>query len=96
MITDFFKGLLVGVIAPVIIFAVVLFFVISNRREKEIVRYVEIQQQIETLREDYVNRDPLDFIDSIDGVRGAADSAYGDFTRKRDEALQRFRSGLPD
>ena len=96
MITDFFKGLIIGVITPTVLFGVILFFVISNHKEKEIIRYVEIQQQIEELREDYVNRDPVEFLDSVPGVRESADGAYGDFERKRDEALQRFRGGLAD
>jgi len=96
MIADFWKGVIAGAIASAIIFGVVLFFVISNVKEKEIIRYVEIQREIEALQEDYSNRDPVEFLDSIPGVRESADGAYGDFERKRDEALQRFRGGLAD
>ena len=96
MITDFFKGIIIGVVACAIIFTFVSVVYIRTRKEKEIIKYVEIQQIHEALREDYVNRDPVEFLDSIEGVRGAADGAIGDFTRKRDEALQRFRSGLVD
>ena len=94
--TDFFKGIIVGVVASAIIFGVILFFVISNQKEKEIIRYVEIQQQTEELREDYVSRDPVEFLDSVPGVRESADGAIGEFERKRDEALQRFRSNYAD
>ena len=96
MITDFFKGLIIGVITPTVLFGVILFFVISNQKEKEIIRYVEIQREIEALQEDYSNRDPVEFFDSVPGVRESADGAIGDFERKRDEALQRFRGGLAD
>ena len=96
MITDFFKGIIVGFVFSAILFAFIGVVYIRTRKEKEIIKYVEIQQQIEELREDYVSRDPYEFIESIPGVRGATDGAYSDFERKRDEALQRFRSGLAD
>ena len=94
MITDFWKGFITGAVALAVVFGVVLFFVLSNVREKEIIRYVEIQREIEELREDYVSRDPVEFIDAVPGVRESVDGAYSDFERKRDEALYRFRSGL--
>ena len=96
MITDFWKGLIIGVVASAIIFTFVSVLYIRTRKEKEIIRYVEIQQQIEELREDYVSRDPVEFLDSVPGVRESADGAYGDFERRRDEILQRFRTGLVD
>jgi hypothetical protein len=96
MITDFWKGLIIGVAASAIIFGVISLVYFRNRREKEIVKYVEIQQQIEELREDYVSRDPVEFFDSVPGVRESADGAYGYFERRRDEILQRFRTGLAD
>jgi len=95
-LSDFVKGIIVGVISAVIIFGVISLVYFRNRREKEVIRYVEIQQQIEELREDYVSRDPVEFFDSIEGVRGAADGAYSDFERRRDEILQRFRTGIAD
>ena len=94
MITDFWKGLIIGVVASAIIFGVISLVYFRNRREKEIIRYVEIQREIEELREDYVSRDPVEFIDAVPGVRESVDGAYSDFERKRDEALYRFRSGL--
>jgi hypothetical protein len=96
MITDFFKGIILGFVFSAILFAFVGVLVYRNRKEKEIIKYVEIQREIEALQEDYSNRDPVEFFDSIEGVRGAADGAIGDFDRKRDEALLRFRSGLSD
>jgi len=94
MITDFAKGIIVGVIFSAFIFGFVGVLVFKNTKEKEVIRYVEVQREIESLREDYVSRDPLEFVDSIPGVRGAVNGAVAEFTRKRDEAVQRFRSGL--
>ena len=95
-LTDFAKGIITGFLSAVIIFGVITFVLYKNRREKEIIKYVEIQSEIEALHEDYSNRDPLEFFDAFPGVRGAADGAIGDFERKRDEALQRFRSRFVD
>jgi len=92
MISDFTKGLITGVIFSALIFAFVGVVFYKNTHEKEVIKYVEIQQEIESLREDYSSRDPLEFVDSVPGVRGAADGATADFIRKRDEAIQRFRS----
>jgi len=92
MTTDFWKGIITGVATSLLLFGVILFFVISNKKEKEIIKYVQIQQEIESLREDYGNRDPVEFLD-VPGVRGAADNSFADFERRRDEAVQRFRSG---
>ncbi|GHU12564.1 hypothetical protein FACS1894161_1050 [Spirochaetia bacterium] len=57
--------------------------------------YAEKQVEIQQLREDYGNRDPVEFLD-VPGVRDTADNAADEFRRKRDEALQRFRNRLAD
>ena len=95
-LTDFAKGIIAGVVVSVIIFSVIITFHFLNKRDKEFIEYVERQQEIEALREDYVNRDPYEFFDAVPGVRGAADSGYADFERRRDEAVQRFRNRLVD
>jgi len=94
-ITDFGKGVLVGFLLSAIVFGLVVGVVVHRMKVKEIVEYAERQQVIEQLREDYVNRDPLEFLEDP-GIRGAADGAAADFERRRDEILQRFRSGLAD
>jgi hypothetical protein len=94
--TDFFKGIIAGVAASVIVFGIILAIGFFNRRDKEILEYVETQNEIQQLREDYGARDPYEFLDEVPGVRGAADDANADFQRKRDEALQRFRNRLAD
>ena len=93
--SDFVKGLITGCIATLIICGVIFALVFFQRRDKELVEYAEKRMAIEDLREDYINRDPVEFFE-IPGVRGAADGATADFERKRDEAVQRFRSGLAD
>jgi hypothetical protein len=70
-----------------VVFAAVYF----RNREKELIDYAERRQIIEALREDYGNRDPVEFLDADAGVRNAADGARRDFDRKRDEIVQRFR-----
>jgi len=93
--TDFWKGLIVGFISAVIICGVVAGFVYSHNKNKELVKYVEKQMEIENLREDIVNRDPDEFLE-IPDVRRAADGAAAEFERKRDEIMERFRSRNAD
>jgi hypothetical protein len=95
VMTDFFKGIIAGVAVSVILFGVILTIGYFNRRDRELMEYVETQNEIQSLREDYGNRDPYEFLDDP-GVRGAADDANAEFRRKRDEALQRFRNRLVD
>jgi hypothetical protein len=96
MITDFWKGVILGTIASAVIAGVIAGLVYSHNRDKEIVRYAEKRIEIEAVREEYRNRDPDEFIDDIPDVRRAADGATAEFERKRDEALQRFRNKLAD
>jgi len=91
-ITDFAKGIITGFISAVIIFGVIYALWFFQKRDKELIKYVEKQIEIETLREDYRNRDPVEFLDDIPGVRRAADRATAEFDRKRDEAIQRIRN----
>ena len=99
-LTDFAKGIITGFISAVIILGVIYALWFFHKRErtfspKELFEYVEKQQAIEVLREDYVNRDPDEFLE-LPGVRGAVDGASVEFLRKRDKAVQRLRSGHPD
>ena len=94
-LTDFGKGVLAGFLGSAILFGVVVGVMVHRMKVKEIVNYVETQQVIELLREDYVNRDPLEFLE-VPGVRGAADVAAADFERRRDEIIYRFRNRLAD
>jgi hypothetical protein len=92
-LTDFGKGIIAGVIASAIVCGVIFALHFLYKRDKELAEYVEKQEAVEALREDYVSRDPVEFLD-IPGVRGAVDGAAAEFERKRDEVLQRFRNRL--
>ena len=94
--TDFGKGFIAGIVITAVIFGFVAGLMVRQAKVKEIAEYAQRQQAIELMREDYVNRDPDEFIDTVPGVRGAADGAATDFERKRDEAVERFRSRLAD
>jgi hypothetical protein len=94
-LTDFVKGLLAGVFCSAVIFVFISAVHLQNERDRGIVEYAERQEIIDGLREDYAGRDPVEFLE-LPGVWGAVDGASADFIRKRDEALQRFRSRLAD
>jgi len=91
-ITDFVKGIIAGFISAVIIFSVIYALWFFQKRDKELIKYVEKQIEIEAVREDYRNRDPVEFLDDIPRVRRVADRATAEFDRKRDEAIQRIRN----
>jgi cell division protein FtsL len=93
--TDFGKGIIVGFITAVIIFSAIAVVVYTRNKDKEKIEYVEQQMEIEALREDIINRDPVEFLE-IPDVRRSADTATADFDRKRDEAIQRLRTGNLD
>jgi len=95
--TDFVKGIITGFISAVIIFSVIFALWFFQKRDKELIKYVEKQIEIEAVREDeflrnFRNRDPDEFLDDIPGVRRAVDNATAEFDRKRVEALQRIRN----
>jgi hypothetical protein len=90
--TDFAKGMIAGAVAAVILFGVIHVVMFFNRRDKEVLEYAETQNKIQSLREDYGNRDPYEFLDDIPGARGAADSGIERIHRKRDEIIQRQRN----
>ena len=94
-ISAFWRGVIAGVIASAIIVGVGLWLIHLNKRDRRLIEYAERQMEIELLREDIINRDPDEFLEVPD-VRRAADGATAEFDRKRDEALQRFRSGYFD
>ena len=95
-LTDFGKGVIAGLVLAVIIFGVFFALMYLNKRDKELIEYAKKQMEIEALHEDYSNRDPAEFIDTVPGVRRTIDTAADEFKRKRDEALYRFRSRNAD
>ena len=96
LLTDFAIGVIAGFFTAAIIFGVVAVTVHLRNRDKEKIEYVERQIEVEALREDYGNRDPVEFLETVPDVRRAADGAAADFERKRDEILHRFRNRLAD
>jgi hypothetical protein len=94
-ITDFGLGFIAGALVAIFVIGVITGLMYLRNRDRGLIEYAEKQIEIESLREDVINRDPVEFLE-IPGVRRAADGAAAEFERKRDEALQRFRSGLPD
>ena len=88
-------AVIAGIIAAIFIFGVITGLRYFHTRDKEVINYAEIQQEIDDLREDYGNRDPAEFLEEP-SVRGAADGAAAEFERRRDEAVQRFRSHYTD
>jgi predicted nucleic-acid-binding protein len=95
-LSGFAKGFIAGVVFSVIVFSFALGVITHHAKVREVSEYVERKQIIEELYQDYVSRDHVEFLDAIPGVRGAADGAAADFERRRDEILQRFRSGIVD
>ncbi|MDR2542882.1 MAG: hypothetical protein LBC80_05470 [Treponema sp.] len=96
VLTDFAYGLIIGFITAVIICGTITGLMYVNLKHKERINYVERQQAIEDLREDVINRDFVEFLETMPDVRTAADGAITDFERKRDEILERFRSRIAD
>jgi len=95
-LNNFKIGFVAGVLVSVFLFGAVFAVLIFRGREKELIEYVEKQQVIETLREDYSGRDFVEFLDDVPGVRRAADGTATEFDRKLDEILQRFRDRFAD
>ena len=93
------KGLIyfiAGVLLASIFWGSVFTAVYFRNREKGLIGYVEMQQAIEELREDYGSRDTHEFLDHYSSIRDAADGAASEFNRRFDEILQRFRGRFAD
>ena len=94
-LTDFAKGTICGALVAIIILGIIAGLMYSHKKDKEKIEYAERQIEIEELREDVINRDPVEFFE-IPDVRRAADGAAAEFDRKRDEILERYRSRFID
>jgi hypothetical protein len=62
---------------------------------KHVLEYVEKEIELQEMREDVSNRDPVEFLEVPD-VRSAVDGAAVEFDRRLDEILQRFRNRTID
>jgi hypothetical protein len=85
----FWRGVVTGIITTIVLILVILVFRFFHNRDKQIYEYMEQQHEIQSLQEDYGNREPYEFLDDIPGVRRAADRGIERINRKRDEILQR-------
>jgi hypothetical protein len=85
----FWKGVLSGAGLMLVLVLIIAAFRFFNERDRKIYEAMELQNEIKELQEDYINRDPADFLGDP-GVRGAADSARDDYYRRIDEILQRY------
>jgi len=94
--TDFGKGFIAGFVLAAIIFSFAVGMIFNRQKNKELIEYAERQIEIQELREDYLNRDFVEFLETLPDVRTAADGAAAEFERKRDEILERFRSRIAD
>jgi hypothetical protein len=92
---DFVKGVVCGFIVALVIFGFTAWVLYSRSKDRGLIEYAERQIEIEALREDVINRDPVEFLE-VPGVGDAVREARTEFDRKRDEALYRFRSGFVD
>jgi hypothetical protein len=91
----FLKGVITGAAGMLVLVLLVLVFRFFQERDRKIYEYMEAQNEIQTMQED-IGNNPLDEFLEYPGVRGATDSADAEFRRKRDEAVQRIRSGYAD
>jgi hypothetical protein len=91
----FLKGVIIGAAGMLVLVLGIMAFRFFHERDRKIFEYMETRNEIQTLQEDINNRPPDEFLEDP-GVRGAADSADGEFRRKRDEAVQRIRGGYAD
>jgi hypothetical protein len=91
----FLKGVITGVAGMLVLVVLVFVFRFFSERDRKIYEYMEAQRELQTMQEDIGNRHLDEFLEDP-GVRGAADSADAEFRRKRDEAVQRIRSGHAD
>ena len=87
--SKFTKGFIAGFVIAAILFGIVVGVIYICNRNREIFEYAERQIEIESLREDYINRDSVEFFDYVPGVRRASDGATSEFDRRLDAILQR-------
>jgi hypothetical protein len=92
---SFLIGVITGAAGVLVLVLVVLAFRFFHNRDRKILEYMEAQNELQIMQEDIGNRPPGEFLEDP-GVRGAADNADAEFRRKRDEAVQRIRSGHAD
>jgi hypothetical protein len=100
-LTDFDKGFFIDV-AILIVLGIACMFTIDrcgdvrdDRMEEALNETLEMVKENEKALEEIMESDPAVFLDD-DGVRGAADTGIDHFNKRRDEILERYRSGRAD
>jgi hypothetical protein len=88
---SFWKGVITGAGVMLVLVLIITAFRFFNERDRKIYEAMELQNEIQELREDYGNRDPIEFLD-VPGVRGAAGNARDEYYRRLNEILQRYGS----
>ena len=95
----FWNGFIAGMLSAGILFGFISGLVYFHNRDRRAIEYAEKNMEIfqeELYLQNLVNRDPVEFLDDIPGVRGAADGATIEFNRRVEEILQRFRNRSVD
>jgi hypothetical protein len=90
---DFFKGVVRGAVVTVVVFGFVAALLWFQKRGEKIVEAWEVQNEIERVYEDYNNMGAVEFLETVPDVRAAADRGIERIRSKRDEVIQRVRSG---
>jgi hypothetical protein len=90
---DFGKGFVLGAGVVTVIFGLAVSCWFFHQRDKKLSEYVEVQNEIERVYEDYNGMGAAEFIEAVPDVRAAADRGIERIRRKRDEVIQRVRSG---
>jgi hypothetical protein len=100
-LSDFDKGFFID-IAVLIVLGIACMFVIDrcgdvrdDRMEEALNETLEVVKENEKVLEEIRESDPAVFLDD-EHVRGAADTGYGHFEQRRDEIMERYRSGRND
>jgi flagellar biosynthesis/type III secretory pathway M-ring protein FliF/YscJ len=91
----FWQGLVAGAGGVVLIVLLVLAFRFFQERDRKIYEFMEKEYALQMLRENIDDRPAGEFLEDP-GIRGSVDGAAGEFRRKRDEAVERIRSGRVD
>jgi hypothetical protein len=92
----FWHGVAAGGVAVIVLVIVLCVMQFCGNMRREEIELLEKQSELQTLREEYSGRSALEFLDEFPGARGAADEGKRRLEAKREELLQRGRSGNAD
>jgi hypothetical protein len=92
----FWRGVAAGGAAVVVLVIVLCVIQYCGNMRRGEIELLEKQAELQTLREEYSGRPAVRFLDELPGARGAADEGIKRLYDKREELLQRGRSGNAD